>query len=418
MERERREQEERRHREAQIAEDEALARRLAQASLFLDKEMLEKLDGSGSLRAGLRNSYKKLSEEYAEASKRDEEARGERVRDRLQKLRDRDEAIRSARRGSTSSHREPRSPTVRHERRHSEPRPLTSRGLHSRPKTAQPSPTSPSTRENPEDDSAHRGLFDDERAARIAKYIMGELDELDDAPTVQLPSPIEKPAGSSSPRHRPHVERVRRATLSAVEPRASSRKPAEYGRDGRPSHHHTNKAASVLPRTLPRLETSSYAASSVLADVSFPLENEKPNRRSSSHTRAGKIRDIYINTSAKSAPTSPMHSTPTSALDSTSSRRGYLADLGYKFLKHHQQVPAPYSAYPLNYTSAVAPAPTYTTYAYNSYTGFGAGEGSRARQFTQNWGGVEAVGGSSWNADRLELASHAPRVGISRTSTY
>ena len=372
-------------------------------------------------RPGL-GSHVFLAEEYAEASKRDDEAREERVKDRLQKLRDRDEAIRSARRGSTSSHREPRSPTVRHERRHSEPRPLTSRGLHSRPKTAQPTPTSPPTRENPEDDSAHHGLFDDERAARIAKYIMGELDELDDAPTAQLPSPIEKSTGPSSPRHRPYVERVRRATLSAVEPRAPSRKPAEYGRDGRPSHHHTSKAAtaSVSPRTLPRLETPSYAASSVLADVSFPLENEKPSRRSSSHTRAGKIRDIYVNTSAKSAPTSPMHSTPMSALDNASSRKSYLYDLGYKFMKHHQQVPAPYSAYPLNYTSAVTPAPTYTTYAYSSYSGFGAGEGSRARQFTQNWGGIEAVG-STWKepfADRLELASHAPRVGISRTSTY
>lgn len=378
------------------------------------------MNDSGSLRTGLRNSYKKLTEEYAEASKRDEEAREERVKDRLQKLRDRDEAVRSARRGSTSSHREPRSPTVRHERRHSEPRPLTSRGPHLRPQTAQPISSSPHTRGNPEDDSAHRGLFDDERAARIAKYIMGELDELDDAPTVQLPSLVEKTAGPSSPRHR---ERVRRATLSAVEPRTPSRRPVD-GRDGRSSYHHTSKAAtaSISPRTLPRLETPSYAASSVLADVAFPLENEKPSRRSSSHTRAGKIRDIYVNTSTKSAPTSPMHSTPTSALDSTSSRRSYLADLGYKFLKHHQQVPAPHSACPLNYTSAAAPAPTYTSYTYSSYAGFGAGtgEGSRARQFTQNWGGIEAVG-STWKepfADRLELASHVPRVGVSRTSSY
>jgi len=402
-----------------VAQDEALARRLAQASFFLDKETLEKLNGSGSLRTGLRNSYKRLAEEYAEASKRDEEAREERVRDRLQKFRDRDEAVRSARRGSTSSHREPRPPTVRHERRHSEPRPLAPRGSHSRPQTAQPTPSSPLTRENPKDGNTHRGLFDDdERAARIAKYIMGELDELDDAPTVQLPSPVEKPAGSCSPRHCPHVERVRRATLSAVEPRTSSRKPAEYGRDGRPSHHQTSKAvaSSVLPRTLPRLETPGYATSSVLADVAFPLENEKPSRRSSSHTRAGKIRDIYVNTTAKSAPTSPMHLTPTSALDSTSSRKSHLADLGYKFLKH-QQAPVPHSAYPLNFTAA--PAPVYTTYAYSSHSGFGAGTGesSRARQFTQNWGGIEAMG-STWKepfADRLELA---PRVGIPRTSTY
>lgn len=397
-----------------MAEDEALARRLATS--FLDEETLEKVGDSGTLRTGLRNSYKKLAEEYAEASKRDEEAREERVKDRLQKLRDRDEAIRSAKRESASSHRESRPGTAKHERRHSEPRPSTSRGTHSRPHTAQ-TPSSPLIREGHEQGSSQHRADDQAARTRIAKYIMGELDNLDDELLQQSSTSTENPAGFSSPQQQPRTERTRRATTSAMSSKPSTRKPLV---ESKPTYsHHSGKEATTgaLPYELQALGTPGYASSSVLADVAFPLEHEKPSRRSSSHTRTHKIKETYANANAKSAPTSPLRQTYSNP---PASRKGNLADLGFKFLKRQQN--AELYPCPLGYVSAPAPASAHTSYTYSSYTGFGAGPGenSRARQFVQNWGGMDGMG-STWKgpfADRFELATHNPRMGIARTTTY
>lgn len=414
-EREAREMRERRARESQMAQDEALARRLA--NIFLDEETVEKVDDSGTLRTGLRNSYKKLAEEYAEASRRDEEAREERVKDRLQKLRDRDEAIRSARRGSSFSHRESRPGTARHERRHSEPRPSTSRGTHSRPQTAQ-TPSSPLIRESHERGGTSQHRIFDEQAARIAKYIMGELDNLDDELPHQSSASTENSAGLSSPQQRPRTERTRRATTSAMSPKPSTRKSSV---ESRPSYsHYSGKEATsgVLPY---ELGTPTYASSSVLADVAFPLDHEKPNRRSSSHTRTHKIKETYANSNAKSAPTSPLRPTCTNPPKASTSHKGNLADLGFKFLKQQQNAEL-YPTYPLGYVSAPTTAPTHTSYAYSSYTGFGAapGENNMARQFVQNWGGMEGMSSTLKEpfVDRFELATHNPRIGVTRTTTY
>ena len=408
-EREAQEAREQRAREAQMAEDEALARRLA--SIFLDEETPEKVNDSGTLRTGLRNSYKKLAEEYAEASRRDEEAREERVKDRLQKLRDRDEAIRSARRGSTFSHRESRPGTARHERRHSEPRPSTSRGTHSRPQTAQ-TPSSPPTREGPE--PQHR--TPDEQAARIAKYIMGELDNLDDELPQQPSASTESTAGFSSPQQRSRTERPRRATTSAMSPKPSTRKSPMESKPNYTHYSGKEAATGVLPYELRALGTPNYASSSVLADVAFPLEHEKPSRRSSSHTRAHKIKEAYANANAKSAPTSPLRPTCANPTEASASRKGNLADLGLKFLKQQHNAEL-YPACPLGYVSAPTSAPAHTSYAYSSYTGSAPGENSRTRQFVQNWSGMEPT----WKGpfvDRFELATPNPRMGVTRTTTY